>query len=74
MNRTHFYPYLEREKERCKDHVCRVAGGAKRFVHLCGDDGAEVERVQKQVADQDVVEDALQLLVGLQDADGHNVA
>ena len=53
--------------------MCRVAGLAEHLVDLCGDAGGEVEGVQHQVADQDVVEDALQLLARHQDANGHRV-
>ena len=51
----------------------RVAGLEEHLVDLCGDAGGEVEGVQHEVADQDVVEDALQLLARHQDANGHRV-
>ena len=51
----------------------RVAGLEEHLVDLGGDAGGEVEGVQHQVADQDVVEDALQLLARHQDANGHRV-
>ena len=53
--------------------MSRVAGLSEHLVDLCGDAGGEVEGVQHEVADQDVVEDALQLLARHQDANGHRV-
>ena len=69
---SHF-AHLERQEKGGKDDMCRVAGLAEHLVDLCGDAGGEVEGVQHQVADQDVVEDALQLLARHQDANGHRV-
>ena len=65
--------YLKCEEERGKDHMSRVAGLAKHLVDLGGDARGEVERVQHEVADQDEVEDALELLARHQDGYCHRV-
>ena len=69
----HLFTYLKCQEEGGKDHVSRVAGLAKHLVDLGGDARREVEGVQHEVADQDEVEDALELLARHQDGDRHRV-
>ena len=65
--------HLECQKKGGEDDVRRVAGLEEDLVDLCGDAGGEVEGMQHEVANQDVVEDALQLLARHQDGNGHRV-